>query len=205
MKIILDNISKKYNNKWILKNFSQEFSNNLYGITGLNGSGKTTLIKIIFGYISPNSGKVIYYNKESIIENRIGIFSFAAPYQHLIEELTLTESINFHFQFLNPISKIKKKDILNKIELEEYKNLKIHDFSSGMKQKLKLGLALFSDTKFTLLDEPCTNLDKNGISWYHKTIDETLKFKKIIIATNNRVDINRNDTTIIDLDKIKNN
>ena len=56
MKIILDNISKKYNKKYVLKNFSYEFKNKYYSITGSNGSGKTTLLNIILGYTSPNSG-----------------------------------------------------------------------------------------------------------------------------------------------------
>ena len=205
MKITLENISKNYNNKIIFKNFSQEFIDNFYVITGSNGSGKTTLLKIILGYISPSDGKVTYYKGKSILENYIGFFSFAAPYQELIEELTLKESINFHFKFLDTINNLSKKDILKKIKLEEYSDIKIHNFSSGMKQRLKLGLALYSDCKFTLIDEPCTNLDENSIDWYHKTINEVTKFKKIIIATNNKDDFKKNEVNIIQLDQIKKN
>ena len=203
MKIILNNISKKYNKKNVFKNFSYEFENKYYSITGSNGSGKTTLLKIILGYITPNNGSVTYYSNNSKIEDdNFGFFSFASPYQELIEEFTLNEIIHFHFKFLNPINKMKENEIISLLELEEYSNIKISNFSTGMKQKLKLGLALFSKCEFTLLDEPCSNLDDKGISWYHKNVEEFLKFKKIIVASNNKNEVLNKDIININLDKI---
>ena len=202
MKIILNNISKKYNKKYVFKNFSYQFENKYYSITGSNGSGKTTLLKIILGYITPQNGNVTYYKNNSKIEDdNFGFFSFASPYQEIIEEFTLNEIINFHFKFLSPINKIKENEIINLLELEEYSNIKISNFSTGMKQKVKLGLALFSECEFTLLDEPCSNLDDNGIIWYHKNVEESLKFKKIIVASNNKNEILNKNVVNINLDK----
>ena len=202
MKIILENISKKYNKKYVIKNFSYEFKNKYYSITGSNGSGKTTLLNIILGYTSPNSGSVTYYeNNSKIKDDSFGFFSFAAPYQEIIEEFTLNEIIHFHFKFLSPINKMKENEIINLLEMEEYDNIKISNFSTGMKQKLKLGLALFSECEFTLLDEPCSNLDDKGISWYHKKVEEILKFKKIIVASNNKNEFINKDIININLDK----
>ena len=203
MKIILNNISKKYNKKYVFKNFSYQFDNKYYSITGSNGSGKTTLLKIILGYLTPQNGSVDYYRNNSKIEDdNFGLFSFASPYQELIEEFTLNEIIHFHFKFLNPINKMKESEIINLLELEGYSNIKISSFSTGMKQKVKLGLALFSECEFTLLDEPCSNLDDKGITWYHKNIEEFLKFKKIIVASNNKNEILNKDIININLDKI---
>jgi len=202
MKIILNNISKKYNKKYVFKNFSYQFENKYYSITGSNGSGKTTLLKIILGYITPQNGNVTYYKNNSKIEDdNFGFFSFASPYQEIIEEFTLNEIIHFHFKFLSPINKMKENEIINLLELEEYANIKISNFSTGMKQKVKLGLALFSECEFTLLDEPCSNLDDKGISWYHKNVEEFLKFKKIIIASNNKNEVLNKDIININLDK----
>ena len=202
MKIILNNISKKYNKKYVFKNFSYQFENKYYSITGSNGSGKTTLLKIILGYITPQNGNVTYYKNNSKIEDdNFGFFSFASPYQEIIEEFTLNEIIHFHFKFLSPINKMKENEIINLLELEEYSNIKISNFSTGMKQKVKLGLALFSECEFTLLDEPCSNLDDNGIIWYHKNVEESLKFKKIIVASNNKNEILNKNVVNINLDK----
>ena len=202
MKIILNNISKKYNKKYVFKNFSYQFENKYYSITGSNGSGKTTLLKIILGYITPQNGNVTYYkNNSKIKDDNFGFFSFASPYQEIIEEFTLNEIINFHFKFLSPINKMKENEIINLLEMEEYSNIKISNFSTGMKQKVKLGLALFSECEFTLLDEPCSNLDDNGIIWYHKNVEESLKFKKIIVASNNKNEILNKNVVNINLDK----
>ena len=202
MKIILNNISKKYNKKYVFKNFSYQFENKYYSITGSNGSGKTTLLKIILGYITPQNGNVTYYKNNSKIEDdNFGFFSFASPYQEIIEEFTLNEIIHFHFKFLSPINKMKENKIINLLEMEEYSNIKISNFSTGMKQKVKLGLALFSECEFTLLDEPCSNLDDNGIIWYHKNVEESLKFKKIIVASNNKNEILNKNVVNINLDK----
>ena len=202
MEIILNNISKRYNKKYVLKNFSYEFKNKYYSITGSNGSGKTTLLKIILGYTTPNKGSITYYRNNSKIEDdNSGFFSFASPYQEIIEEFTLNEIIHFHFKFLSPINKMKENEIINLLEMEEYDNIKISNFSTGMKQKLKLGLALFSECEFTLLDEPCSNLDDKGISWYHKNVEEILKFKKIIVASNNKNEVINKDIININLDK----
>ena len=202
MEIILNNISKRYNKKYVLKNFSYEFKNKCYSITGSNGSGKTTLLKIILGYTTPNKGSITYYRNNSKIEDdNSGFFSFASPYQEIIEEFTLNEIIHFHFKFLSPINKMKENEIINLLEMEEYDNIKISNFSTGMKQKLKLGLALFSECEFTLLDEPCSNLDDKGISWYHKNVEEILKFKKIIVASNNKNEFINKDIININLDK----
>ena len=96
---------------------------------------------------------------------------------------------------------MKENEIINLLEMEEYSNIKISNFSTGMKQKVKLGLALFSECEFTLLDEPCSNLDDKGIIWYHKNIEESLKFKKIIVASNNKNEILNKNVVNINLDK----
>jgi ABC-type multidrug transport system ATPase subunit len=70
------------------------------------------------------------------------------------------------------------------VYLEQALNKPISYFSSGMKQRLKLGICLFSEASLVLLDEPTSNLDERGISWYLEMIEEQTKHKCVLIASN---------------------
>ena len=102
MKIILDQIGRRFNREWIFRkvNYSFELGNS-YAILGANGSGKSTLLQVISGSLTSSEGKVNYFREDIPldIENVFHELSFAAPYLELIEEFTLSEHIDFHFQF----------------------------------------------------------------------------------------------------------
>jgi ABC-type multidrug transport system ATPase subunit len=57
-------------------------------------------------------------------------------------------------------------------------------FSSGMKQRARLGAAFFSDVPLLLLDEPCSNLDSRGVDWYHSLVSSQLDGRIMVIASN---------------------
>jgi len=185
MKITLQNISKKYNRETIFKDLTQTFEpGKSYAIIGSNGSGKSTLLQVISGFVRPSSGEVIYEEGKIDVESVYNEISIATPYLELIEEFTLTELIDFHFKFKN--SKLTNTEIIKVAYLEDAKNKQIKNFSSGMKQRLKLALAIFSDSSLILLDEPTSNLDKTGTNWYIKHIQDLAnkKDKTIIVASN---------------------
>lgn len=185
MKIVIDNLGKRFHYHWIFKNLSFEFeSNKSYAITGSNGSGKSTLLKAIAGVDSPNSGAITYFSENKLVEaNKLySLLTLAAPYQELIEELTLLELLDFHLQFRE--LSISKNEFLRETKLEESSNKLIRDFSSGMKQRVKLGLALFTVSACTLLDEPTTNMDQQGIDWYLTTIKKIIGSRTLIISSN---------------------
>ena len=81
--------------------------------------------------------------------------------------------------------------------LSEYKNKKIFELSSGIKQRLKLLLALNTQCNFTILDEPTTNLDDNGKEMYYNLFKKFKNKKSIIIATNDKKDVIESDIEII--------
>ena len=110
--------------------------------------------------------------------------AICTPYLELIEEMSATELLSFHQQFklINP--SIKIAEILSLIGLEKAGNKQINRFSSGMKQRLKLAQAVFSDCPVLLLDEPCTNLDKQGYQLYQELITDYCKDKLVIICSN---------------------
>jgi ABC-type multidrug transport system ATPase subunit len=187
-------VFKRYRFEWILKNFNYTFEQNkTYSISGANGSGKSTLIQLISASLSPSKG-IISYNsdKKSIdVSNVYKNISFTAPYIDLIEELTLEESVNFHFQFKPLISGLNSLNFFEILELPKAARSKqIRFFSSGMKQRLKLCLSFLSDTSVLLLDEPTITLDKEGIKWYKRLLEiYAINKRLVVIASNVDVDI----------------
>lgn len=159
---------------------------NTYAITGPNGSGKSTFLKTLSGNIPATEGQISYRDGgQSInLDHWPGYISYAAPYLEVVEEFTLRELLEFHFSF-KPLQKITSADNLAKqMYLQDALQKQVKNFSSGMKQRLKLGLAFFTDTPVILLDEPTTNLDTKGIDWYLKQIEEVKENKLIIICSN---------------------
>lgn len=186
--IILENISKKFNKEWLYKNINYSFlPNNNYAITGHNGSGKSTLLQIIAGFVMPTNGSVfIEHNDAKSTANEIFYESIAiaAPYVELIEEMTANEFLNFHFQFKKIVDNYSVNEILQYIKLESAAKKQVRNFSSGMKQRLKLAQAFFSESKILLLDEPCSNLDKQGFILYNDLIKNFTLNRTVIVCSN---------------------
>jgi ABC-type multidrug transport system ATPase subunit len=184
MTIELKNIGKKFNKDWLFQHLNYTFNiGESHAITGFNGSGKSTLLQIIAGFIIPSEGEIVNKEEENT-DNAFKNISIAAPYLELIEEMTATEFLHFHLQFKTYINNISIQEILNIVQLTNAANKQIRYFSSGMKQRLKLGQAFFSDTNVLLLDEPCSNLDKQGISLYQLLIKNYTTNRLVIICSN---------------------
>src|SRR5205085_3035119 len=107
-----------------------------------------------------------------------------APYLEVIEEMTLKEFLKFHQQFKPFLSSVTVDQIISIIDLEKAVDKQIRYYSSGMKQRVKLAQAFFSDTPMLLLDEPCTNLDEAGVTQYQHWIDSYTNGRLVIIASN---------------------
>jgi len=192
--ITISGAGKRFNREWIFRNLHYQFtSGNSYGIIGFNGSGKSTLLQCIAGSMILSEGNISYQNNtidtkiES--ENVFKLISICAPYLEIVEEMTSIEFLQFHQQFNPLIGKISIQEIINIIGLEKASNKQIRNFSSGMKQRLKLAQAIFSDAPILLLDEPCTNLDKEGYKLYHQLINDYCKNKLLIICSNEEAEI----------------
>jgi ABC-type multidrug transport system ATPase subunit len=187
MQIQVENLGRKFNKDWIFRNFDTTFqSNQPVAITGANGSGKSTLLQILAGILPATEGKVIYtfHQKNIEAEKIFRYLSLAAPYQELIEEFTLQESVAFHLQFKSFKNKLASNEFIKIIGLEKARHKPVKNFSSGMKQRLKLGLAFFSDTPILLLDEPTSNLDKNGVNWYQQYLGDNIADRLVLICSN---------------------
>ncbi|MGI4020697.1 MAG: ABC transporter ATP-binding protein [Janthinobacterium lividum] len=187
MEIILENLGRRFNRDWIFRNINYTFSQpETYAILGINGSGKSTLLQILNGSLSPSSGTIcfFYQHKNLEIEQVYQHIGLAAPYLELIEEFSLSEMIDFHFQFKKYLNGMDRKNIIELLHMESSKNKSIRYFSSGMKQRVKLALAFCADTPLLMLDEPTANLDTQGISWYLQLIEKFAANRLTIICSN---------------------
>ncbi|MCY7410955.1 MAG: ATP-binding cassette domain-containing protein [Chitinophagales bacterium] len=187
MKIIISNAGKRFNFEWIFKNINYTFtSGNSYALLGPNGSGKSTLLQLISGSTSTSAGSIDYYHNEKQIDDDkiFNYLTIAAPYLELIEEFTATEMIQFQNQFKLFLKGITIEEVLQISMLNKDANKQIRNFSSGMKQRLKISLAVLADVPIILLDEPTTNLDQQGFEWYLKLMKEFSADRLIIICSN---------------------
>jgi ABC-2 type transport system ATP-binding protein len=202
MKITLIDVGKRFNRDWIFRHIHYEFTNSdSYAIIGPNGSGKSTLLQVIAGAVAQSEGKVNYqlpvsrfhslvhgsatnHVEQLAIEDFYKKISIAAPYLEVIEEMTLTEFLHFHKLFKPFITGMGIQKIISEIGLEKAAHKQIRYYSSGMKQRVKLAQAFFSDTPVVLLDEPCTNLDLEGIALYQSLIKNYCNDRIVMVSSN---------------------
>jgi ABC-type multidrug transport system ATPase subunit len=187
LQIELQNISKKYANHYIIKDFSYQFTTgNSYALLGSNGSGKSTLVRLLSGLYTPSKGKIVYTrdNKPLPVEQVFNYITLAAPWSDVIEDFTLRECISFQLKFKKPIQGITLSDILLISGLEHAADKFISQFSSGMKQRVRILLAVLVQSELLLLDEPTSNLDAAGKRWYLELIEKFSAGRMVVVASN---------------------
>ncbi len=200
MTIYLSDAGKRFNRDWIFRHITYTFeSGKSYAITGPNGSGKSTLLQALSGGMMINEGALKYEGEsqksktknqksEIPVENIYKQVSICAPYLELIEEMTLREFLDFHHGFKPFLAGVTTDTIIASLGLEKAVNKQIRYYSSGMKQRVKLAQCIFSDTAIVLLDEPCTNLDADGIALYHQLIATYCKDRLVVVSSNDEVE-----------------
>lgn len=189
--LTLHQAGKRFNRDWIFRGVDYVFEPaKAYAITGPNGSGKSTLLQAIAGNLQLSHGNVQFTmqfgDKDSTLEldSFFSQIAIVAPYLELIEEMTAIEFLRFHRQFKNLLPGVSVEQILAEVNLSAATDKQIRYFSSGMKQRLKLAQAVFSDVPVLLLDEPCTNLDADGYALYHRLITQYCTAKLVIVSSN---------------------
>jgi ABC-2 type transport system ATP-binding protein len=193
MKIELNNVGKRFNADWIFRKLTCLFQpGKHYAITGPNGSGKSTLLQIISGAATHNEGTLNYFfNGKSVPSEKIFLQSaLAAPYLELIEEMTLLEFLSFHHHMKGWLPSVDSKSIIEILGLGRSAGKEIRYYSSGMKQRVKLAQAIFSNVPAVLLDEPLTNLDEAGVQLYLSLIKNYCANRLVIISSNDPKEYN---------------
>lgn len=200
MKFSAQSISKSFNFRQVLKNISFEItSRQSLALTGHNGSGKTTLLRILTKLLRPDQGKIILEKNGSVIKADLykNHFSLVGPYLQLYEELTAFENL----AFLARLKNIKDADqdiykLLEQIGLKGRAHDQVKTYSSGMKQRLKYAFALLPEPDILFLDEPTSNLDREGIETVYSIMEAQKKSKILIYATNDEADLKLADRII---------
>lgn len=185
--IYLNQIGKRFKHQWIFKGLNYTFEYpGVYGILGQNGSGKSTLLRIIAGMQNATVGQCRYELQQNTLapERFYRHLSYCAPALSLIEEMTLLEFLQFHFSFKKIMPGLSVDKIISLLGFQTVQHTFIHDFSSGMKQRVKLAQAFFADTAVLLLDEPCSNLDEKGIQLYEQLLADYGQNRLVLIASN---------------------
>ena len=187
MQIVAEQVGKKYRKEWIFRGVSLELSaGTSYTFVGPNGSGKSTLLQLLAGSLPATEGKLTYrVNGHALdLDDWFRHVVVAAPYLELIEELTLTELLLFHQTFKRFKSGLTPDQIADRLLLTHARHKEIKYFSSGMKQRVKLGLAFFSEASVVILDEPTANLDRQGAAWYHEQVRQLGDDQLLLIGSN---------------------
>ena len=201
--IKVQGLGKRFNREWIFRNFNYTFEpSNVYAVTGPNGSGKSTLLQVLWGQLPQSAGELLYPHKSGDIpiDEIFQHLAIATPYLDLIEEFTLIEHLRFHFKLKTSRNGLPVEEMLDKLMLNGAKDKHIANFSSGMKQRVTLGLAFFTEADLVFLDEPTTNLDAETKAWYHRELNSLPPTCTIFIASNQREEYPSTAKTINILD-----
>jgi ABC-type multidrug transport system ATPase subunit len=184
-------VEKRFKQTLLFKNINIQLkTGDSFYITGPNGSGKSTLLQILAGIQRPSSGGITYTVNNAILSNDLykDYIGFIAPQINPYDMLTAAE--NLKFLTSGSVDNNKISEFLEKFDLYKHRDKTVKYYSSGMKQRLKLILALIRDPEILMLDEPCSNLDVSGRNILYQTINEIKSNKILIIATNESEDIN---------------
>jgi len=206
MKIHIKEVSKRYTLDWIIRRANFHFNQNIiYGIGGHNGSGKSTLLQIISGYLSPSEGSVIYERSGQSID-RASIYkyiSYTGPYVDLIESYTVPELYSYYTKFKSLLPEIDLAEFIRLSDTGKHKNKSLQNFSSGMKQRVQLLLALVTQVPVILLDEPSSFLDLNNKAWFYQNLKEFSHDRLVIITTNDPEDLSQCNQ-VLQLEELQN-
>jgi ABC-type multidrug transport system ATPase subunit len=188
MRLDAQNLGRRYGRQWIFRQLSHDFQpGSATAILGPNGAGKSTLLSILAGQLLPSEGQVAY----SLAGQPVAVaevprhLAYCAPYLELPEDFTLLELLAFHTR-LKPLRPgVSVPDLVEIMYLHKARHQAVRTFSSGMKQRLKLGLALYAAAPLLLLDEPTTNLDAQGAAWYLEHVAKVRDPSRLVVVSSN--------------------
>ncbi len=206
MEIRLQNISKHFGREVVFQNVDLTLaSGSRTAILGANGSGKSTLLQVIAGAVIPTHGTIEHRLGAKLVpqEEVYRQVAIASPYLGLYEDLSLRQTIDFHARFKPLRSGLGMKEVARIVYLENALEKPVLHFSSGMKQRLKLALAILSDTPLLLLDEPASNLDADAVAWYRALLSEHLADRTLLVASNSQAAEHELCTSVMEMGDLK--
>ena len=195
--IEVNNLAKQFKNALAVNNISFKINKGtIIGLLGPNGCGKSTTIGMMLGLIKPTSGTVVI-NGQNIENNRTSLLekmNFISPYIELPKKLTVEENLKVYGR-LYGVKNLEGKisEIMEKLNLTEFKKRKTGELSSGQKNRVSLAKALINDPEILFLDEPTASLDPD-VGDNIRTFIEDFASKKgatILLASHNMNEVER--------------
>jgi len=195
--IEIKNLNKKFKNTLAVKNINFKINKGkIIGLVGPNGCGKTTTIGMMLGLIKPTSGSVLINGKniENDRTNLLEKMNFISPYIELPKKLTIEENL-IVFGRLYGVKNLESKilELMEILNLLEFKKRKTGELSSGQKNRVSLAKALINDPEILLLDEPTASLDPD-VGDYVRGVIENFAAKNgstILLASHNMNEVDR--------------
>ena len=185
MSIIVNSVSKSYKSQKVLNNISfSADKGQIIGFLGPNGAGKSTMMKILTGYIKPNSGEV-FVDEIDVLKNPIAaqkVIGYLPEHNPLYAEMYVREYLQFHAAIYK-VAKSQIEDCIEKVGLTLEVNKKIFQLSKGYQQRVGIAAAILHNPKVLILDEPTTGLDPNQIIEIRALIQELGKNKTVLFST----------------------
>ncbi len=193
-------LAKAFAGPAIFRDVSLSAQRGLVAVTGRNGSGKSTLLKIFAGLMRPSRGSVALWEGASKLSDgdRDRSIGWASPELEFIDELTATENLSLLSRAAGTPKTLREiAELLDAFGLARTAHHRwVGEFSSGMKQRVRLAFSLLLDPPVLLWDEPYSNLDTQGIDAARIVSNERREKGLVILATNDRRDIEDADDEI---------
>lgn len=187
LRIALSGVAKQFAREKVFRGVDHTFQpGSRTAVLGPNGSGKSTLLQVVAGALVPTAGTVTFalHGRHLEQEHVYRQVSIAAPYLDLYDDLSLHEALAMHARFKPFLPGVSPVQVAETAYLTPHLHKPVSHFSSGMKQRLKLALAILSHTPLLLLDEPASNLDAEGIAWFRKLLLGNMEGRTLLVASN---------------------
>ena len=188
MRLHAQGLGRRYGRQWIFRHLGHDFRAGMAtAVLGPNGAGKSTLLSILAGQLLPSEGEVAYSLGGRALPPAAvpRLLAYCAPYLELPEDFTLLELLAFHTRFKPLRPGLTVAGLVDMMYLHKARHQAVRTFSSGMKQRLKLGMALYAAAPLLLLDEPTTNLDAQGAAWYQEHVARVRGADRLVIVSSN--------------------
>lgn len=188
MKLEIVNLSQNYGNKYALEKVSMILTEGIYGLLGPNGAGKSTLMNLITDNLKRSTGEILLDGKDilSMGSEYRKLIGYMPQQQGFYEQFTPTEFLKY-IGSLKAIDskklKLQTDEILNKVNLNDYRHMPLSKLSGGMRQRVLLAQALLGEPKILIFDEPSAGLDPKERINIRKLIQDIAKDKIVILAT----------------------
>lgn len=186
MELVIDRLTKQFQNKIAVDRVSLRLHNGVFGLLGTNGAGKTTLMRMLCGILQPTSGTITFDGIDVSEEGYRAILGYLPQDFGYYPEFTAMDFLLYMAALKGlpkPSAKRRANELLELVGLEDMGRKKIKTFSGGMKQRLGIAQALLNNPKLLILDEPTAGLDPKERVRFRNLIQQLGKDSIVLLST----------------------